>query len=182
MFDSTYQGADRGEEETEGRGVSKSPSRSVWTCCGLIAFYARLGCLACSCHHSCHNFAKSPAKSTPRTRYIVWCHPGDQGSCERHTADRAVHLQHPGGSWLRHPHLAGAVSEAGSQVRASARAYDPDALTDQRLCGTTTEPSRFTDEDLTERELSYGKSGFALQFILDTSLSDQEKHPLKLSV
>ena len=141
----------------------------------LIAFYARLGCLAGSCHHSCHNFANNPAKSTPRTRYVVWCHPGDQGSCERHTADRAVRLQHLGGSWLRHPHLAGAVSEAGSQARASARALDPDALRDQRLCGTT------NDEDLSQRELSYGKSGFALQFMLDTSLSDQEKHPLKLS-
>jgi hypothetical protein len=49
------------------------------------------------------------------------------------------------------------------------------------VTGQTTEPSRFTDEDLQERELSYGRSGFALQFMLDTSLSDQEKHPLKLS-
>jgi len=44
-----------------------------------------------------------------------------------------------------------------------------------------TDPKRFSDEDLRERELSYGRSGFALQFQLDTSLSDLEKHPLKLT-
>lgn len=44
-----------------------------------------------------------------------------------------------------------------------------------------TDPDRFHEEDLLERELSYGKSGFALQFMLDTDLSDAERHPLKLS-
>ncbi|GGX91253.1 hypothetical protein GCM10007160_18440 [Litchfieldella qijiaojingensis] len=43
------------------------------------------------------------------------------------------------------------------------------------------DPQRFGDEDLNEREASYGRSGFALQFMLDTSLSDAEKFPLKLS-
>ena len=47
--------------------------------------------------------------------------------------------------------------------------------------GDTTDPKRFTNEDLAERELSYGRSSFALQFQLDTSLSDAEKFPLKLS-
>lgn len=42
------------------------------------------------------------------------------------------------------------------------------------------DPQRFGDEDLLEREASYGRSGFALQFMLDTSLSDAEKFPLKL--
>jgi len=39
---------------------------------------------------------------------------------------------------------------------------------------------RFTEEDLYQRELSYGRSGFKLQFMLDTTLSDAEKYPLKL--
>jgi hypothetical protein len=43
------------------------------------------------------------------------------------------------------------------------------------------DPTRFDDLDLTERELSYGRSGFALQFMLDTRLSDQDRYPLKLS-
>jgi len=44
-----------------------------------------------------------------------------------------------------------------------------------------TEPDRFTKEDLMEREASYGKAGFALQFMLDTTLSDADKYPLKLA-
>lgn len=47
--------------------------------------------------------------------------------------------------------------------------------------GTPTDPARFTHEDLLEREASYGRSGFALQFMLDTSVSDQDRYPLKLS-
>jgi len=47
--------------------------------------------------------------------------------------------------------------------------------------GTPTEPTRFPDEELEGREKSYGKSGFALQFMLDTTLSDTERYPLKLS-
>lgn len=47
--------------------------------------------------------------------------------------------------------------------------------------GLPTDPKRFDDDDLIERELSYGRSGFSLQFMLDTSLSDINKYPLKLS-
>jgi len=43
------------------------------------------------------------------------------------------------------------------------------------------DPDRFDDQELSEREASYGRSGFALQFMLDTTLSDQDKYPLKLS-
>lgn len=43
------------------------------------------------------------------------------------------------------------------------------------------DPMRFDDDDLLERELSYGRSGFALQFMLDTSLSDADRYPLRLS-
>lgn len=52
---------------------------------------------------------------------------------------------------------------------------------DPTVAGSTTDPARFSDEDLKERELSYGRSGFALQFQLDTSLADADKHPLKLN-
>ena len=45
---------------------------------------------------------------------------------------------------------------------------------------TSTDPLRFTDDDLLERELSYGRSGFQLQFMLDTRLSDADRYPLKL--
>ena len=38
---------------------------------------------------------------------------------------------------------------------------------------------RFDNDDLIEREASMGRSNFMLQFMLDTSLSDSEKFPLK---
>ena len=47
--------------------------------------------------------------------------------------------------------------------------------------GLSVDPKRFDDKDLLERELSYGRSGFALQFMLDTSLADADRYPLKLS-
>lgn len=47
--------------------------------------------------------------------------------------------------------------------------------------GQPTDPERFDDAELTERELSFGRSGFALQFMLDTSLSDGDRFPLKLN-
>jgi hypothetical protein len=47
--------------------------------------------------------------------------------------------------------------------------------------GTPVDPKRFDQADLDEREASYGRSGFALQFMLDTSISDSERYPLKLS-
>ena len=47
------------------------------------------------------------------------------------------------------------------------------------LSWTPTDPDRFDSTDLLEREASMGRSNFMLQFMLDTSLSDAEKFPLK---
>ena len=44
-----------------------------------------------------------------------------------------------------------------------------------------TDPDRFDSEDLQEREASMGRSNYMLQFQLDTTLSDAEKFPLKMS-
>ena len=44
-----------------------------------------------------------------------------------------------------------------------------------------TDPDRFSADDLLEREAAMGRSNFMLQFMLDTSLSDAEKFPLKIS-
>ncbi len=44
-----------------------------------------------------------------------------------------------------------------------------------------TDPDRFSNDDLVERESAMGRSNFMLQFMLDTSLSDAEKFPLKFS-
>ena len=48
------------------------------------------------------------------------------------------------------------------------------------LPGTPTD-TRFSHEDLLEREASVGKSYFNLQYQLDTTLSDSNKYPLKQS-
>ena len=47
--------------------------------------------------------------------------------------------------------------------------------------GTCTDPDRFDNEDLIDREASMGRSNFMLQFMLDTSMSDAEKFPLKMA-
>jgi hypothetical protein len=44
-----------------------------------------------------------------------------------------------------------------------------------------TDPDRFSNDDLLEREAAMGRSNFMLQFMLDTSLSDAEKFPLKFA-
>lgn len=59
-----------------------------------------------------------------------------------------------------------------------ANKYDenPDAY-----AGYPTDPARFNEEEIDKKRLSYGKAGFALQFLLNTNLSDAEKYPLKVS-
>ena len=47
--------------------------------------------------------------------------------------------------------------------------------------GQPTDPQRFDDVDLLERLSSYGRSGFNLQFMLDTTMSDSNRYPLKLN-
>jgi len=52
---------------------------------------------------------------------------------------------------------------------------------DPELANKPTDPQRFDDLDLAEREASYGRMGFTLQFMLDTTLADMDRYPLKLS-
>ena len=47
--------------------------------------------------------------------------------------------------------------------------------------GKPTDPTRFDEKDLLEREASYGRLGFNMQYQLDTTLNDLNKFPLKLS-
>lgn len=79
----------------------------------------------------------------------------------------------------RYPTIEGAEKAYGNRLAPTLWAAMHDA--EEPLDGKPVDPKRFTDEDLLERELSYGRSGFALQFMLDTSLSDTDRYPLKLS-
>ena len=60
------------------------------------------------------------------------------------------------------------------------KVQDKNSLPDD-LSWTPTDPDRFDNSDLLEREASMGRSNFMLQFMLDTSLSDAEKFPLKMA-
>ena len=77
----------------------------------------------------------------------------------------------------RYPKLAEVAQKYGSRL-------DPLLMkrlqSDPNLAGQPTDPDRFTDIDLTEREASIGRTTFALQFMLDTTLSDALRYPLKL--
>lgn len=53
------------------------------------------------------------------------------------------------------------------------------AITAGLKAGTPLDPKRFHADEIAERKLSYGLSGFSLQFMLDTNPSSVDKHPLK---
>lgn len=46
--------------------------------------------------------------------------------------------------------------------------------------GKSTEPTRFSKDEIDAKLRRYGSSGFALQFMLDTSIADVSRYPLKL--
>jgi len=71
--------------------------------------------------------------------------------------------------------ITAAKSEKVYKGNISASCVDDDHV------GEPTEPTRFTEIDLAEREASYGKSGFAMQFMLDPKLSDLDRYPLKIN-
>lgn len=56
-----------------------------------------------------------------------------------------------------------------------------DLCIDEDTEGESSEPTRFTDFDLQERKISYGSAGYAMQFMLNPSLADLDRYPLKTS-
>ena len=79
----------------------------------------------------------------------------------------------------RYPSIEKAEKSYGERLAPTL--WDAIHSSESPLDGNPVDPLRFDDEDLLERELSYGRSGFALQFMLDTSLADMDRYPLKLS-
>lgn len=47
--------------------------------------------------------------------------------------------------------------------------------------GRPTDPNRYTESDLVDKEVQWGSEGFALQYMLDTELSDAVRQQLRLS-
>ena len=71
-------------------------------------------------------------------------------------------------------------SKATSLYDGALSPYIVDKTTPESV-GKSTEPLRFSDIDLEERKLSYGRSGYALQFLLNPRLSDADRYPLKIN-
>lgn len=59
--------------------------------------------------------------------------------------------------------------------------YIQKLVTDGTPAWEPTDAERFDNEDLLEREASYGRSGFAMQFMLDPSMGDADRYPLRCS-
>lgn len=76
-----------------------------------------------------------------------------------------------------YPELQQVIKYQGKLAPMITKALEVDA----QNAGMPTDPRRFDEGDLMERKSSYGKAGFALQFQLDTSLSDADRYPLKVS-
>lgn len=47
--------------------------------------------------------------------------------------------------------------------------------------GTPVDPLRFDLEDLERRKQGYGRTGYAMQFLLDQSMADADRYPLKIN-
>jgi hypothetical protein len=75
-----------------------------------------------------------------------------------------------------YPTLQKIISYQGRLAPIITRALEADPT----LQGKPTDPKRFDEKDLMERKASYGRAGFALQFMLDTALSDGDRYPLKI--
>lgn len=75
-----------------------------------------------------------------------------------------------------YPTLAKINSYQGRLAPMITRALEADPTLQDR----PTDPKRFNDQDLMERKASYGRAGFALQFMLDTALADGDRYPLKI--
>jgi hypothetical protein len=76
-----------------------------------------------------------------------------------------------------YPELAQVIKYKGQLAPMVTQALEKDP----KIVSLPTDPKRFSEDDLLERRASYGKAGFALQFQLDTSLSDADRYPLKVS-
>ena len=56
-----------------------------------------------------------------------------------------------------------------------------DPVRGRSMASHCVDPTRFDEAVLIQREAELGKTGFAMQFMLDTTLSDMDRYPLKLS-
>ena len=112
-------------------------------------------------------------KPTPDSRVIFLGTPHTENSIYNVLGDRGYDTR----IWpVRYP-LPEKMEAYGTKLAPMIRLA---LLNDPELPGSPTEPSRFGELDLLEREASFGRSGFAMQYQLDTALSDAQRYPLKV--
>jgi len=113
------------------------------------------------------------AVGSPGHEVVILCTDQSEDSVYRE-----LHRFYPPRMWpARYPRL-DKLSKYGDWLAPS---IVQDLMDDPDLAGTPTDPLRYDEDELLEREAIYGPSGFALQFMLDPSLEDDFKHPLKVS-
>lgn len=112
-------------------------------------------------------------KPLPTSRVIYLGTPQQELSLYNELGERGYEVR----IWpALYPEIQKVESYKGRLAPLVTRALEKDPL----LAGMPADPRRFGEEDLLERRASYGRAGFALQFMLDTSLSDADRYPLKV--
>lgn len=109
----------------------------------------------------------------PGGRIIYLGTPQTEGSLYNQLPERGYELR----IW---PALYPKLEKIASYKGALAPVITKNLEADPKLQDKPTDPLRFNEMDLMERKASYGRAGFALQFMLDTSLSDADRYPLKI--
>lgn len=113
-------------------------------------------------------------KPLKTSRIIYLGTPQTEGSLYNQLPERGYEMR----VW---PALYPRLEKIASYKGALAPSITKALAADPTLVEKPTDPMRFNELDLMERKASYGRAGFALQFLLDTSLSDADRFPLKIA-
>ncbi len=121
-----------------------------------------------------HRIGEFEALMRPGGRQIILGTPQSHESIYNQLPEKGFRTRY----WpARYPSQSDIVHYAGCLAPSIADALEEDP----ELEGKPTDPGRFSDLDLAERQASYGRQQFALQYQLNTSLSDADRWPLKLT-
>lgn len=112
-------------------------------------------------------------KPLPTTKIIYLGTPQTEQSIYNALPDRGYEIRVIPVRYPTPKQLASYGPRMGSYIVADLEANP--ALAGRPVC------SRFTEDVILEKMGEYGLAGFALQFMLDTSLADADRYPLKLS-
>nr|VFK62731.1 MAG: hypothetical protein BECKTC1821F_GA0114240_10795 [Candidatus Kentron sp. TC] len=126
-------------------------------------------------------FSEFPSILSPGGRNIVLGTPQTEGSLYHTLPDKGYTTRiwparYPDKEWIKRlgSMLAPSILRRLQESKRTASGLSKD------LEGKSTDPKRFSDEDLIKREIQLGPLKFRMQFMLDASLADADKYPLRL--